>query len=174
MRRSLPARGAWIEIADRSQPSLGTSRRSPQGERGSKCLATHGDVCADKVAPRKGSVDRNDYADRPLPSPIVSLPARGAWIEMIERQHAGHTQQRRSPQGERGSKLFGNNQLDESLRRSPQGERGSKYGEQHVAHRESGSLPARGAWIEIPPTRTAGPRSRRSPQGERGSKSVNA
>ena len=57
---------------------------------------------------------------------------------------------RRSPQGERGLKSGGHSRGPEVDGRSPQGERGLKY--QRSACRldvASGSLPARGAWIEI-------------------------
>ena len=57
--RSLPSRGAWIEIAVLS-PAL-------------KALG---------VAPLTGSVDRNFFEYGAQPIFGKSLPSRGAWIEM--------------------------------------------------------------------------------------------
>ena len=58
---SLPARGAWIEMAIAMTERLRTRRRSPHGERGLKykmgILATFS---------------------------AASLPARGAWIELLQ------------------------------------------------------------------------------------------
>ena len=58
-KRSLPARGAWIEISVLVCQALALCGRSPQGERGLKFL-----LCALMIARYK------------------SLPARGAWIEI--------------------------------------------------------------------------------------------
>ena len=55
---SLPARGAWIEIAKIPLPQI-TKRRSPQGERGLK-----------------------SYMRKIMDTWNESLPARGAWIEI--------------------------------------------------------------------------------------------
>ena len=79
----------------------------------------------------------------------MSLPARGAWIEMTDLIVSVPGANRRSPQGERGLKYL------------------------QPAQRPAGqeSLPARGAWIEIPLMRPCVARSMgRSPQGERGLK----
>ena len=58
----------------------------------------------------------------------MSLPARGAWIEILEvLEEVEGEADRRSPHGERGLK---------SLSRNP-------------ASSVAQSLPARGAWIEI-------------------------
>ena len=80
---------------------------------------------------------------------LLSLPARGAWIEIAAGRAADNAAQRRSPHGERGLKW----KLDGDCRTL------------------AGSLPARGAWIEM--CRTQGLNSalcRRSPHGERGLK----
>ena len=54
-RRSLPVRGAWIEIGLTDHMAFGVNRRSPCGERGLKSgLSCAGSGC---VAPRAGSVD---------------------------------------------------------------------------------------------------------------------
>ena len=79
-----------------------------------------------------------------------SLPPRGAWIEISGQMSQQQFQQRRSPHGERGLKLT-------YLGYSP----GTIE-----------SLPPRGAWIEIwNPLPGMVPATRRSPHGERGLKS---
>ena len=103
-------------------------RRSPHGERGLK------------------------YPDTPGRSwPLVSLPTRGAWIEIFLAKACTHPfRRRRSPHGERGLKLLWHhdpNAGDQSLpTRGAWIEIGtavtSTYG-------STGSLPTRGAWIEI-------------------------
>ena len=56
--------------------------------------------------------------------------------------------------------------------RSPSGERGLKFVREQWPERVDESLPIRGAWIEIPTTRTGGFfMPGRSPSGERGLKS---
>ena len=56
--------------------------------------------------------------------------------------------------------------------RSPHGERGLKYGAAGPGSAVPGSLPARGAWVEIRKTRMVTTlASGRSPHGERGLKS---
>ena len=57
---------------------------------------------------------------------------------------------RRSPQGERGLKYKSDVEEMVAARRSPQGERGLKYRCSVVEVISAESLPARGAWIEIP------------------------
>ena len=81
--------------------------------------------------------------------PSRSLPVRGAWIEMSS-SHSGSSSQ---------------------SGRSPCGERGLKCGRAAAPSRCPPSLPVRGAWIEINQAGYA-PRkhSRRSPCGERGLK----
>ena len=83
-RMSLPARGAWIEMAICGFPSPPCCCRSPHGERGLKCPSG---------VPRvKGGECRSPHGERglkfseyPLMYPqkvLQSLPARGAWIEI--------------------------------------------------------------------------------------------
>ena len=143
VRRSLPTRGAWIEITtlrssgmgrSESLPTRGawieitrkhTSRRSPHGERGLKCLM-----------PEIQTI------------PALSLPTRGAWIEIIIGANVPIICAGRSPHGERGLK---------SMTAIPLAD--GKV-----------SLPTRGAWIEMS-RGTRSPRSySRSPHGERGLK----
>ena len=81
-RLSLPARGAWIEICTTSRPIATRLSRSPQGERGLKSQRLCGrDNCC--VAPRKGSVDWNQELVSYVHWLPPSLPARGAWIEIL-------------------------------------------------------------------------------------------
>ena len=59
---SLPARGAWVEIAMAVLAVALASRRSPHRERGLKSFFVHAlDLCR------------------------ASLPARGAWVEMLNK-----------------------------------------------------------------------------------------
>ena len=83
---------------------------------------------------------------------IVSLPARGVWIEIVsnqgKRELPGH---RHSPRGECGLKLAGYAEMVRRLQ----------------------SLPARGVWIEIDISERKWLRLRgHSPRGECGLKSV--
>ena len=79
---------------------------------------------------------------------LVSLPIRGAWIEIPTTCATLAARSRRSPSGERGLKS-----------RPRWGIRGLR-----------GSLPIRGAWIEIATGRDARGGTCRSPSGERGLK----
>ncbi len=79
---SLPARGAWIEIAISTMHTRIANGRSPQGERGSKPANPTHQQPSPRVAPRKGSVDRNPSKRSAATYSSRSLPARGAWIEI--------------------------------------------------------------------------------------------
>ena len=102
----------------------------------------------------------------------VSLPVRGAWIEITRSARPRGSHFGRSPCGERGLKLRSLPRLHVCQRRSPCGERGLKYAANHISvlcavgrspcgerglkfptsSRKQGgaeSLPVRGAWIEI-------------------------
>ena len=96
-------RGAWIEILDDGRRADGQSR-SPCGERGLKY----------NIA----SYKKRD---------AVSLPVRGAWIEIDSLQPPLHSLSRRSPCGERGLKSYVH----------------------MLSPTHPMSLPVRGAWIEI-------------------------
>ena len=78
-----------------------------------------------------------------------SLPARGAWIEILINYWNYRENTCRSPRGERGLKFGEMDMPDSVLSRSPRGERGLKFRQADVRRVEDGSLPARGAWIEI-------------------------
>ena len=77
--------------------------RSPQGERGLKSVGQ---------IDRSAGVGRSPQGERGLKStrlhrlskPQLSLPARGAWIEISHVEIASAVMHGRSPQGERGLK----------------------------------------------------------------------
>ena len=126
-----------------------SSRRSPHGERGLKFAV--GAVFGNPKAslPARGAWIEILHRKKGLARTCASLPARGAWIEMIAFSIV--------------ASFFSC--------RSPHGERGLKYNAMEKCVFLNKSLPARGAWIEISlepnrPYITA----RRSPHGERGLK----
>ena len=105
-----------MKVAQNKRFRFGHLRcRSPHGERGLKCLPA-----------------------LPPHLPQLSLPARGAWIEID-----GDDLMLELPPGGR----------------SPHGERGLKYGRQVLRCHCRPSLPARGAWIEISRIRSSTPGS---------------
>ena len=55
--RSLPSRGAWIEIGRVTEIRATATRRSPRGERGLKSVVTDPAWDGVVVAPLAGSVD---------------------------------------------------------------------------------------------------------------------
>ena len=61
----------------------------------------------------------------------LSLPVRGAWLEIVPAKVFSGAAARRSPCGERGLKLKDNKIKDMSLGRSPCGERGLKFNSSH-------------------------------------------
>ena len=125
---------------------------------------------------------------------MVSLPVRGAWIEIKSSPPGFRRLARRSPCGERGLKLTfsstfadllgrspcGERGLKSSAQcgccrgrcgRSPCGERGLKFKSRRYPQRNRGSLPVRGAWIEMSGDTTMRvSKYGRSPCGERGLK----
>ena len=146
--RSLPARGAWIEMPEQLEQLKPYIGRSPQGERGLKSVRRPLHPPEHWSLPARGAwIEISTLSGwRPCQS---SLPARGAWIEICAAVGRSHRAGSRSPQGERGLKYRKLAARVDRHRRSPQGERGLKC-------------------------RAAGCGSlchRRSPQGERGLKS---
>ena len=99
--RSLSARRAWIEIAPRSGPSIG----SP-------------------VALRKESVDRNTSAPISISSAGRSLSARRAWIEIIGLTYDGLIASVALRKESVDRNLNSIKRFAMSVGRSPQGERG--------------------------------------------------
>ena len=123
----------------------------------------------------------------------LSLPSRGAWIEMhrmpphrrgmpcrsphgerglkYQRAMSRFELESRSPHGERGLKYHFRRGWRQFYRRSPHGERGLKFFRGKCSVKEVWSLPSRGAWIEIELLSQASTAtSSRSPHGERGLK----
>ena len=163
-RRSLPVRGAWIEISIRFGICGSQMRRSPCGERGLKWFFAERQSCR-----------------------TMSLPVRGAWIEILPVSPSSPTVSCRSPCGERGLKYNHSFFPPVNPGRSPCGERGLKSVRRIQHHRREGrspcgerglkslffcrcgcpltSLPVRGAWIEIwsrspsPAQRSVAPRA---------------
>ena len=125
-------------------------RRSPSGERGLKCFITVWTLLTG-----------------------MSLPIRGAWIEISRTTNGGRQRHRRSPSGERGLKLHPIVYLLVVVLSLPI--RGAWIEIKRSSNNTSisTSLPIRGAWIEILAMVVATPRGEcRSPSGERGLKST--
>ena len=146
---SLPVRGAWIEIAICDIVHVIHIRRSPCGERGLKS--------AHQLRPtpqcrRSPCGERGLKCFTRLPgfsAPSMSLPVRGAWIEMQMQLGRAAALAGRSPCGERGLK-YPPLAIPKTQRcRSPCGERGLKCKEMKALIDLMESLPVRGAWIEI-------------------------
>ena len=101
----------------------------------------------------------------------LSLPVRGAWIEILISLSVTHDTTCRSPCGERGLKCFSRMLFPLLVSRSPCGERGLKYFVLNHIFKCAVSLPVRGAWIEIINSYLLNPpKGCRSPCGERGLK----
>jgi len=100
-------------------------RRSPRGERGLKCL-----MCqplpgiALSLPPRGAWIEIVSY--EALITDHMSLPPRGAWIEIQGGSTLNRAAGRRSPRGERGLKSDTPRAAARAGSRSPRGERGLK------------------------------------------------
>ena len=103
--QSLPVRGAWVEIVKGLVTVNGVQRRSPCGERGLKF--------AGLPAPFAALGRRSPCGERGLKlgvsydvdeTNVVSLPVRGAWVEISTRNMGIVAGECRSPCGERGLK----------------------------------------------------------------------
>ena len=124
---SLPVRGAWVEMPCPCAWHDGRRRRSPCGERGLKsdaacktfAVAYRRSPCGERGL-KWCMVDWLDTKSR-------SLPVRGAWVEISLFPFLDLLHHSRSPCGERGLK---------SIRRAQ-------------LRFASTSLPVRGAWVEI-------------------------
>ena len=156
---SLPTRGAWIEITDLLEQRRFFKSRSPHGERGLKSL--HGFI------PRHDGCCRSPHGERGLKSSnlrfkqasaLVSLPTRGAWIEIAGCNCCFGGCSGRSPHGERGLKYADARYWTCTPGRSPHGERGLKSYNAIRDEKVIRSLPTRGAWIEIRITMSMYPR----------------
>ena len=130
--------GAYLILADEVAPLAGSVDRNGGG-------GVEGKL--DRVAPLAGSVDRNKVSEVDALAGLLSLPSRGAWIEIPGPLSMCPPASRSLPS--RGA------WIEITLGRS--------------GLLKLKSLPSRGAWIEIswrPPGAPAPPR--RSPRGERG------
>ena len=78
---SLPSRGAWIEIVRYSRP-LKPPKVAPLAGSVDRNLMTGRWTKQGPVAPLAGSVDRNMIFAAQSRKPMLSLPSRGAWIEI--------------------------------------------------------------------------------------------
>ena len=121
--------------------------------------------------PVRGAWIEINYWDSTRKKVAMSLPVRGAWIEIANAMFSQIIAVRRSPCGERGLKSPDKNVLWCWRCRSPCGERGLKCVRCVAASKTILSLPVRGAWIEMVFLQVGGGgRIRRSPCGERGLK----
>ena len=123
--------------------------RSPCGERGLKSKSSRATPAERRSLPVRGAwiEIRRSCRIRVFSS---SLPVRGAWIEITPHGKMRGMNASRSPCGERGLKYqVVNFSVVAYVGRSPCGERGLKLPCVPAARQSSGSLPVRGAWIEI-------------------------
>ena len=147
-RKSLPSRGAWIEI--KSQYSVYLLEPSlPSRGAWIEIKSQYSVYLLEPSLPSRGAwieiVPRLHILNVGR-----SLPSRGAWIEMCGARSAGPVAVGRSPHGERGLKYPGPRQHGiRGTRRSPHGERGLKSLQLCVGISGLKSLPSRGAWIEM-------------------------
>ncbi len=144
--------------------------RSPHGERGLK---------SDAVLRNCNELGRSPHGERGLKSnrlvwdkwKELSLPPRGAWIEIGNQPWPFTSHNCRSPHGERGLKSASGLSAASRKSRSPHGERGLKLKGGWIVVHPPLSLPPRGAWIEIDSHHDfIKSFTGRSPHGERGLK----
>ena len=171
--KSLPPRGAWIEMTTSQGLFLSLRSRSPRGERGLKStLVGPGASQTNRRSPRgeRGLKYRGLFADTERRR---SLPPRGAWIEItLSPLPAARAVPCRSPRGERGLKSA------LCLRRQtrwsslpPRGAWIEMFKIRCFSVVRFWSLPPRGAWIEMYiSSKTKISLLGRSPRGERGLK----
>ena len=107
-------------------PEEVVARRSPCGERGLK----YGRVAGDEHG-------------------VLSLPVRGAWIEISQAIRRRLQASRRSPCGERGLKWHLMVEEAESLLSLPVRGAWIEINQEGLRARNRRSLPVRGAWIEM-------------------------
>ena len=122
---SLPTRGAWIEISTQCRREESRHSRSPHGERGLKFVVPVNHRRFLASLPTRGAWIEISMSKRSRGlSP--SLPTRGAWIEILYHIGAYNVDTGRSPHGERGLKFRPSLILNILVCRSPHGERGLK------------------------------------------------
>ena len=125
--RSLPVRGAWIEMGTATCGNGEKARRSPCGERGLKsekpptldAVTSSRSPCGERgLKYTFGLVRCRETVSLPVRGAWIeimtyscdcsyseSLPVRGAWIEILPVSPSSPTVSCRSPCGERGLKL---------------------------------------------------------------------
>jgi len=124
--RSLPTRGAWIEM------------------RPGAIISTH----AARSLPTRGAWIEIQWYDN-YDCIRKSLPTRGAWIEMTLAQTPRLSEDGRSPHGERGLKFHGKRAKPFGYRSLPtRGAWIEIWAKWHCKALKR-SLPTRGAWIEM-------------------------
>ena len=99
--RSLPSRGAWIEMGSRCPTCAGVPSLPSRGA-WIEIHAGRRKLMPSSVAPLAGSVDRNLGSLKGYCEREGSLPSRGAWIEILLYAAAKPSAPGRSPRGERG------------------------------------------------------------------------
>ena len=124
--RRSPCGERGLKCVGRARAGCTPDGRSPCGERGLK-LTFVGHILVLAVSlPVRGAWVEMARATGPS-SGGLSLPVRGAWVEIAETQPGGLILRRRSPCGERGL----------------------KYAAEGIYTHDDGSLPVRGAWVEM-------------------------
>ena len=124
--KSLPVRGAWIEICPFCRNQLSSPRRSPCGERGLKYEMTGDLLSCDASLPVRGAWIEI-VGQKMLCRLSASLPVRGAWIEIAASKYNRGRAETSLPV--RGAWI----EIDQIP----------------IVSQRVLSLPVRGAWIEI-------------------------
>ncbi len=149
--RSLPVRGAWIEIHDcRGFSGIPAS------------LPVRGAWI--EMRNRNGKRQRRKW----------SLPVRGAWIEIKSSPPGFRRLARRSPCGERGLKFERDGAVAQHAGRSPCGERGLKFDTRVGTHLSNCRSPCGERGLKLAGEQQSFQHRCRSPCGERGLKSNQA
>ena len=118
-------RGAWVEIDGYGLSVERWQGRSPCGERGLKCSSRSAWWKNSRRSPC-GERGLKFVAIDTLTNVAMSLPVRGAWVEIHVDGRTSPGAAGRSPCGERGLKLNLTPEEIKQLSRSPCGERGLK------------------------------------------------
>ena len=124
--------------------------RSPSGERGLKCFITVWTLLTGMSLPIRGA-----WIEMPTGVLVVgldeSLPIRGAWIEMRHQSSSNLRYDSRSPSGERGLKYVIHSEVRTIWkRRSPSGERGLKYRQTPMQAGQPGRSPSGERGLKFP------------------------
>ena len=146
--RSLPVRGAWVEISLSTSSGDGNASLPVRGA-WVEILPSTAILYADASLPVRGAwVEIPAHASGSACA-APSLPVRGAWVEMKLGSWDYISEACRSPCGERGLKCPSRPRQRNIARRSPCGERGLKCDVVRRVYACHVSLPVRGAWVEM-------------------------